>query len=311
MQKIDFAYKYPFSEEAKEIISSEKIDANNIKYLNFGKIRVEEALNNNKIAYQKTEYESAKKDFIIAYVFARIIVSALKNKFLLNKYVDAEAKRCIEAIESGDSEEIMKLSKEIGINIKIENNKDQELFAVKFTDFLNDKENTLNLANLKLHSGLISLEKYNFLKFFEKLIKNAIKKNLPIKYNDIPITAFEIAKQIKVNNQENKTSRVTPEKYVWIEKLIKIPIPDVRHRIVNLIFAPYFITIKKFSEEKAFEIISEYIEKCKELEGNTKINDRYIKYQCKYSKDKKMRPLTFEKSKELLKGIIDLEELKE
>ncbi|MCL5106367.1 MAG: DNA primase noncatalytic subunit PriX [Candidatus Marsarchaeota archaeon] len=75
------------------------------------------------------------------------------------------------------------------------------------------------------------------------------------------------------------------------------------------IAAPYFVTVRKFSEEKAFMLISGYIEKCKELEGNTKINDAYIRYQCRYAKGKKMRPLAFEKSKDLLKDVIDLDEL--
>ncbi len=305
---IDFAYKYPFSEEAKKIIGKEQVDPNNIKYLDLGKIRVEEALGNGIVAYQNIEYEPIKKDFIISYVFARIIVSALRSRHFIEEYANAEAKRCIEVMSSESSEGIIRLSNEIGINASLEMHSNQELFAVKFTDFLSSGS-SLNLVNLKLHKGMVFLEKYAFLKFFEGPIQKAIKKNLPIRQADIPSQAFRIAKQIKVRPPETKEEKAAPGQYAWIEKLLRVPIPDVRHRIVNLILAPYFVTVRKFSEEKAFALISEYIEKCKELEGNTKINDAYIRYQCKYAKDKKMRPLAFEKSKDLLKGVIDLEEL--
>ena len=304
---IDFAYKYPFSDEAKKIIGNEQIDPSNIKYLDLGKIRVEEALGNGTGAYQNIEYEPIKKDFIISYVFARIIVSALRSRHFIEDYANAEARRCIDAMGGESSEKIIKLSQEVGINASLELHSGQEFFSIKFTDLL--KSSSLNLVNLKLHNGKVFLERYVFLKFFEGPVQKAIKKNLPIRQADIPAQAFKIARQIKVRPPETKEEKAAPGQYAWIEKLLRIPIPDVRHRIVNLILAPYFVTVRKFSEEKAFTLISEYIERCKELEGNTKINDAYIRYQCRYAKEKKMRPLAFEKSKDLLKDVIDLEEL--
>ncbi|MCL5106366.1 MAG: DNA primase noncatalytic subunit PriX, partial [Candidatus Marsarchaeota archaeon] len=277
-------------------------------YLNLGKMRVEEALGNGTVAYQNIEYEPIKKDFVISYVFARIIVSALRSRHFIDDYASAEAKRCIDAMGSESGDGIIRLSREAGINASLEVHDNQEFFAIKFADFLGSSS-SLDLVNLKLHKGMVFLERYNFLKFFEGPARNAIKKNLPIKQADIPAQAFKIARQIKVQPRETREEKTAPGQYAWIEKLLRVPIPDVRHRIVNLILAPYFVTVRKFSEEKAFMLISGYIEKCKELEGNTKINDAYIRYQCRYAKGKKMRPLAFEKSKDLLKDVIDLDEL--
>lgn len=308
---MDFAYKYPFSNEAKQIISEQKIEPDNIKYLNIGKLRVEEALKNQKILYQNIEYKKAKLDFVIGYVFARIIVSALKNYYFLDIYIDAETKRSIEAMQNEDDNNLIYLAKQLNLDICLKNINGERLFHLSFIDLLkNNKENKLNLVNLKLSRGYVYLNKMDFLLFFNTPIKKAIKNNLPIPSKNISKQAFEYSKQIKnieleIKQNEPKTS----EQYLWIEKLINVPIPDVRHRIVNLILAPYFVNIRNFDEQKAFEIISQYIEKCKQLESNTKINDTYIRYQCKYAKNKKLKPLSFERARELLNSVLNLEDL--
>ncbi|MCL4383337.1 MAG: DNA primase noncatalytic subunit PriX [Candidatus Marsarchaeota archaeon] len=309
---MDFAYKYPFSDEAKQIISEQKIDSNNAIYLNIGKIRVEEALKNNRIEYLNIGYDSGKLEFIISYVFARIIISALKNYYLLDVYVDAEVKRCIEAMQKENNDKIIYLANQLKININLKYLNKSILFSIPISELLkNNKHNQLNLVNLGLNEGLVYLKKFELLKIIEEPIKKSIKKNLPISQNKIPKQAFEYARQIKIEEFKAKESEArSPKQYIWIEKLINIPIPDVRHRIVNLILAPYFINIRNFDEQRAFEIISEYIEKCKQLEGNTKINDSYIKYQCRYAKNKKLRPLSFERAKELLNSVLNLDDLK-
>ena len=309
---MDFAYKYPFSDEAKQIISEQKIDSNNAIYLNIGKIRVEEALKNNRIEYLNIGYDSGKLEFIISYVFARIIISALKNYYLLDVYVDAEVKRCIEAMQKENNDKIIYLANQLKININLKYLNKSILFSIPISELLkNNKHNQLNLVNLGLNEGLVYLKKFELLKIIEEPIKKSIKKNLPISQNKIPKQAFEYARQIKIEEFKAKESEArSPKQYIWIEKLINIPIPDVRHRIGNLILAPYFINIRNFDEQRAFEIISEYIEKCKQLEGNTKINDSYIKYQCRYAKNKKLRPLSFERAKELLNSVLNLDDLK-
>lgn len=309
---MDFAYKYPFLNEAKQIISEQKINLNNIKYLNKGKLRVKEALENKEISYHSIDIEEEKLDFVISYVFARIIVSALKDHYFLNNYVDAEVERCINVMWTEDNDKLLYIIKQLKPDIKQKNINNENLFCLSLTDLLiNNKANKLDLANLKLSNGFAYLNKSNFFSFFRELIKKTISKNLPIPSSNIPKQAFEYAKELKKNIkvEVKQYDTKTLQQYLWIEKLINIPISDVRHRSVNLIFAPYFVNIRKFDEQKAFEIISQYIEKCKQLEGNTKINNTYIIYQCKYAKSKNLKPLSFENAKELLDGILNLDDL--
>ena len=97
----------------------------------------------------------------------------------------------------------------------------------------------------------------------------------------------------------------TAGSYAWIERLLTIPIPDVRHRTVNLILAPYLMNVRKLEEDDAVKAISDYIERCKLVNPNTNVNESYIRYQCRYSKTKGMRPLAASRAKELLAEMIE------
>lgn len=92
---------------------------------------------------------------------------------------------------------------------------------------------------------------------------------------------------------------------MWIDRLLATPIPDARHRTVNLILAPYLVNIKGLPVEKAIETISNYIALCKTINPDTKITDRYIKYQCEYAKAHGLKPLSLARAKTELGSGID------
>jgi Primase X len=51
----------------------------------------------------------------------------------------------------------------------------------------------------------------------------------------------------------------------WIETLLQTPIEDYRKNAIGLILAPYLINIKKTSYDEAFQLITNWLEKCNEL----------------------------------------------
>ena len=91
------------------------------------------------------------------------------------------------------------------------------------------------------------------------------------------------------------------KKYEWIENLLKIPLSDGRHRVVNLIFAPYFNVIKE-NPEVALAKILKWIEECNKLKP-TKVNRSYVSYQLKYSLRRNLFPISLEKAKKLLSDV--------
>jgi len=77
----------------------------------------------------------------------------------------------------------------------------------------------------------------------------------------------------------------------WIEKIFEIEIDDGRHRVVNLILAPYLVNIVGMDVDKATDKIYEWVEHNKEL-SYTQITRDYIKYQVEYALKRELQPLS-------------------
>ncbi len=299
-EELDFAYKYPFSDEAREVIKEINLREIEQRHLIIGKARIDEALQNDKIEYRESDY--GKLDFVVGYVYARMLISSLKSPVLVIKYANAEAKRASDALARDSDSNLIKLSRELGLEIREEGEK----FAINFAQFLANAQNIegFSLSNHKLSRGVVVLDRYQTIKVMGSAVVKAVAKGLPIKSSDIPRVVLEYAKGIKVPVPKMQI-RKGAGNIGWIDRLLQTPIPDARHRTVNLILAPYLVNIKGLPVEKAIETISNYIALCKSVNPDTKITDRYIKYQCEYAKSHGMRPLSLARARVELGGGID------
>jgi hypothetical protein len=301
-QNLDMAYRYPFSLEAKEIVARSKaaFDTNMMKA---GRIRVDEALRTNVIEYKDTSISELKYSHIMSYLYARMLVSALNNRAAIAKYISAEARRSASALIEDSDDTLLRLAKELSIPIERLNGS----FSMSFESYLGlaPRLPEYSLVHQEMKNGIVYLQKFKAVGVIETAIRKEIGRNLPIPARELPREVVQFSKGIKLPAQKLAV-REDSARYRWIEKLLATPIADVRHRTVNLILAPYLTNVKGMGEEEAAKVIIEYIERCKALEPNTRINESYIKYQCKYSKQKGSRPLSFERARELLKEVADL-----
>ena len=186
--------------------------------------------------------------------------------------------------------------------------KSEEL-AIRFEQYLKaaPRRRGYELVNQRLGGGAVILSSDKIKGLLAEAAAKEMMKGLPIKVNELPGEVVEYAKGVKIRIKAAETQKkkdIASES--WIEDLLKTPIADVRHRTVNLILAPYLVNSKGLDVEQATKVIVEYIEKCKELDPNTKVNERYIEYQCSYAKKRGMKPLSRTKARELLQGSIDL-----
>ncbi|MGI0141703.1 MAG: DNA primase noncatalytic subunit PriX [Candidatus Micrarchaeales archaeon] len=307
--KLDFAYKYPFSLEAKEIIASitsEKIEQ---KYLNAGLIRIGQAFNSLEIPFTQTNSSEMKLTYLVSYVYARMLVSAVGNtpinSFLVGKYAIAEAKRAGQALDKDTKQNMEKLGKELGINYKIKG----EMFELPFYEYLNVEpkgNKDYSLIQQQLDKGIVSLARNKIIRIFEEGVKRNILKGLPIEQRYLPQEIVDAAKKISVPKPKINPNALTGASgYEWIAKLIEIPLPDFRHRAVNLILAPYFANVKNLDVDQAVAAIMEYIEKCKTMNPQTDITESYVRYQVSYAKKKGSRPYSLARAKSLIGNAID------
>lgn len=297
-EELDFAYKYPFSDEARRVIADlelKKVDQNHII---IGKARVEEAFQNNRIEYKETGY--GKIDFVIAYVYARMLVSTFRNLAFNVKYAEAEANRAAQAMEKDSERNLTRLAEEMGITVR----KSGEGFSVGFAQFLGNapRGEDFSLANEKLSAGNIFLDKHQLVKLLESAARKRIEGGLPIKSGEIPKLVADYARTIKLPiaklEYKPKVGKIT-----WVDRLLETPIPDCRHRTVNLILAPYLTNVRGYSVEEATRLILNYITLCKTVNPDTNITERYIRYQCEYAKGKGMRTLSLKRARTELSAI--------
>ncbi len=304
IKDLGFSYRYPFSATAREAIQGFGIREVSQKYLDAGAIRVQEAIESGTIEFVNTRYPELMYTYLVSYVYARMIVSALKSPDIVRKYAFAEARRAGTAIEGEPPDGIIRVAKDIALETGMKDG----MFYVRFQAYLRymPRGEEFALVRQRLGGGLVYLRRERFLRVLSRAIASRVARGLPIDAKELPKEVFEKARGIKMPAVSIKTGGMT-RSYDWIEKLLSTPIPDVRHRTVNIILAPYLTNVKELDADAAATVIIDYIEKCKEINPDTKINDSYIRYQCRYAKAKGLKPLSLKRAKELLHGIVNLE----
>ena len=171
-EALSFAYKFPFSNNAKDIVHEEPAptgeDLNRV--LRAAKSRLEEAFTKGKIEFRDLKY--GKLDYVIGYPYCRLLVSAMGSRLALFRYVYAEAKRSREALETGTLREALALSESLGL--KLTQNRGE--FNVRFNVFLNYMSGgeDFNLSKFRIHFGSVILSMHEL----SELLENAMAREM-------------------------------------------------------------------------------------------------------------------------------------
>ncbi len=302
--KLDFAYKYPSSKEAKEVVAKLKISTIEPRYLQEGISQLKSALKEGRIYRDKVRgISEVKYKYIMGYVYARMLVSAIGDRYSISRFAAAEASAASDFLAM-NIDDLISMADEIGLGAK----RELDGFAMSFEKFVSipKKDDRMKLINQRLVKGTVYVNVQQLLALVQDAIEKQIRTSLPIDKRNLPRQVMEAAREIKP--QEQKIAMGTSKgTYAWIEKLLANPIADVRHRSVNLILAPYLVNVKRLEPESATKVIVAYIEKCRAINPNTKINETYIRYQCNYAKRKGLKPMSLSRARELLKEVVEFE----
>lgn len=310
-QGVELAYKYPFLGVAKEIIAEMNRAHIELRYLDAAKKHLKQALDGN-LTYVPIRLDSARKDYLMTYLYSRMLVSAIGRIDVVNDYVSAERNRSLQALRAADVDEVMAVAEALGVrltnafSLKGKNSVD---LAIGFADFLASapEGKEFELSNQKLGKGVIALSKANASRIVCEAARGEMLRGLPIDRRDLPARLIEYSKTVRL---AYKTKEITAPRGVsrtWIDRLMKTPIPDVRHRTVNLILAPYLVNTRGMSVDDAVKVIDEYVARCKRINPDTNVNETYIRYQCNYAKRRGLKPLTYARAKELIGEFLESE----
>ena len=89
--KTDFAYKYPFTSEAKEIVQQQANEIN-VRYLDLAGRHIDNVALGN-FDYTDISMNSVKIDYVMTYLYSRMLLSAIKRYDLIKMYAIGEARR--------------------------------------------------------------------------------------------------------------------------------------------------------------------------------------------------------------------------
>lgn len=119
--------------------------------------------------------------------------------------------------------------------------------------------------------------------------------------NPLVLPFLDYLRKLKIENEElrkkkqNTDSIRNSKNIAWIDKLLETPIPDHRYFCLWHILIPYLVNIRGLSEHEVVSMLTEWLDKCNQL---NKVKWRYpqrIKEQLRY--DKGYPPISLENLK--------------
>jgi DNA primase large subunit len=140
---------------------------------------------------------------VMAYLYSRLLLSAVKRRDIIKSYALAEARRSAEILPLSDDSDVKRIAAELGIEMNssfdsVRSNRQNE-FAMSFMDYVNNtpKDKGFALVNQKLSNGVVLLNKTQLSRIIERAIEGEISKGLPIKSSDLPKQVIEYSKTLR------------------------------------------------------------------------------------------------------------------
>ncbi|MEM4359845.1 MAG: hypothetical protein QXT45_04895 [Candidatus Bilamarchaeaceae archaeon] len=164
MPDLDFAVKYPFSSDAKEAVSGIEV-TDEIVEKAVGLIL--SAMVDNVRTKQYLSDEEKKED-VAAYAVARMILGAMRNRYVTGKFAVAIAKLTRRNLNQESEEKLKRISAMFGIR-----SRNDEVFIVDYLRF-SPKEPHYALLTRKLNKGWVKITDSEK----KRLIEEAVRKHV-------------------------------------------------------------------------------------------------------------------------------------
>ncbi len=180
MADLLFCSHYPFSKAAKEHAAEAGLELTS-SIVEKAQRRVQDALSAGRIK-KATDLPQAQAEELVVYAGARMIVSAAANRYLINRYSVAEAKRAGEYL-SADSlahpEYVSEVAGEFGIAFE----KYQGGFLVPLEHYLSytPRSYDYKLSNRDLKAGKVRVSAHERIRILEEAVRKRMEGTLPIR----------------------------------------------------------------------------------------------------------------------------------
>lgn len=122
---------------------------------------------------------------ILSFALVKLILSCLKDNFLIRRFALKEAEYSRRKLEEENEEIILRLAQELGVEVE----KEGEGYSMHFTTFLRyatklrgtGEDEKWRLINRELRKGCIPVSKEELLRLLQEAIREKIENELPLK----------------------------------------------------------------------------------------------------------------------------------
>jgi len=167
---LEFAAKFPFSNEAKQIIDERKPEITD-GIIERALERLKHAFKTGRVMTGTPISAEEKFEEILIYAASRMILAGINNPFLTNRYAVAWAKTTYEKMSV---EEAKRLGKEFGIEM-VEKNRVSFLPLPVYLEFC-PEDVAYSLVNREMEGGHVKINEREFLRIVQEAVKKHLEK---------------------------------------------------------------------------------------------------------------------------------------
>ncbi len=180
MADLIFCSHYPFSREARDVVSKEGLELS-AGIIEKAEGRVREALVAGKIR-KVAELEEYRREELVLYAAGRMIISSANNRYLINRYAVAEAKRASDYLASDIAkrpEYLDMAASEFGMKFE----KSGDAFLTPLANYLSFTPRSVDykLSNREVAGGKVRIRGHERIRMVEEAVKKRIEATLPIR----------------------------------------------------------------------------------------------------------------------------------
>ncbi|MDQ1371941.1 MAG: primase large subunit PriL [Candidatus Thermoplasmatota archaeon] len=194
---VRLAAKYPFLKEATGYLKDSGITLDSLtksvayeRARFMGKERVMEAVESGMVDDHSMASAADANNELLSYPVARMIVSAVADPMLVNRYAIAEAKKADERLRGEDLAFIKRVAEELGLDVVV----DGGTISVDFTAFLRFsatmRSKDWKLVNQQITHGRVVVTKHRLVRLIQQMLTDKISSELPLPVNDDIMLAF-------------------------------------------------------------------------------------------------------------------------
>lgn len=175
-----FCSHYPFSKAAKDAVSESGVEPT-YSLVEKAEARLGNALVLGRIK-KVADLPSAQEEELAVYAICRMIASAANNRYIINRYAVAEAKRAGEYL-AADSAAHPDYVREVAGGFGVEFRPSGKNYLVPLSSYLSFTPRSMDykLTNREVERGMVLVSNHERLRILQEAVKKRIEGSLPIR----------------------------------------------------------------------------------------------------------------------------------